>query len=297
MIRQDTGGVFDVTGSIWTGNANCLSALNLPFWAKLTAYDAGTKYYNWEEVIPEMTETFLIKVGGRFGSKTQNPVYTPNMEVLTIPSYAFLQRAYFDNTTLDWVYVVIGTASTGGAGTLEDKLSDGSYDHINTTVQTFYQPDFLLSNSFGDVSVIKRNLYCTAALNPSTQSIANTTFTNLTWSSGLDFAGFVVNATDFIFPQEGLYFIRLQVYWENGTGNRVCQILDVPNVIAGNTNVAVGGGFAHQHECSALISNPAGATIRARVYQDSGGALNVSSPGIDYFNTNLTIVRLGGYLG
>ena len=155
---------------------------------------------------------------------------------------------------------------------LEDKTSESGYDHPNTTVQTFYAPDFLLSNSFGDVSIFKKNLFCMGALFPATQSIANNTTTLLTWSPFLDFSGFNVNSTDFTFPVEGLYFIRLQVYWEaNATGDRVCQI-KLTNVIAGNTNLAVGNGFAHQHECSAFISTAAGGTLQAQVYQDSGGA-------------------------
>lgn len=235
------------------------------------------------------------------------------------------QDAYDLNEALTWLYRYLGgfTASaplflnedsTGmnlsladslmaNSFSLEDKLSDGSFDQTGVTLQSFYVNDFTLSSGGASaVNLFKRNLYCLDTGAASTQSIPNTTVTTLNWISPapFDFTGFNVNATDFTFPVEGFYFARLQVRWEaNATGNRQCQLLLNGNAQASNTAVAVTNGLEHVQECSLLWPSVAGGdTLKAQVYQDSGGALNVISTetAVPYLTT-LAIYRVGGELG
>lgn len=130
------------------------------------------------------------------------------------------------------------------------------------------------------------------------QSIPNNTLTNVNWTSETtDASAMHDNATNndrLICPvgAAGVYVAGAWIGWDTAAAGtiRICDILHSSGVVVGRTRWITGGGY---DAMSVVAAYPlaAGEYFTCRLYQNSGGALNldVATQGQPYFWT----VRIG----
>lgn len=294
----------DLLGNFWVGDSLHFGALNKPFWARLTAYD-GSTFYAWEEWVAKDSATFQVLNGGRTGTVTINPAFVPNGTVIALTSIVQLQRAYFHPTN-QWVYAVLGTASTGGAGfnlTVED--SSGGTVIANVTTIITVTGDFNLTNpSAGHAQIAKRFSGFKAALSADV-SIPDTVGATLNqWTVGgsaylFDTDSYYVNTSTFHLPFVGYYEVIINLGWEpSATGGRVVLGLhDVGGnqVIAHWMAGATTGSYLYQsqHVSGIFYSSAILKTFQVFAVQDSGGPLNVYGGILLPMPTTLIMTFLG----
>ena len=135
-----------------------------------------------------------------------------------------------------------------------------------------------------------------------TQSIANVTDTFITWPTEVfDTDGMYTATSDTITTQTaGIYQINLGVtFASNGTGVRVltlCKNTASPSDASKRISSVTVSGLTNAAEgilcCSTIIELAATDTIKAHVYQSSGGALNVGTAGSP-LQTSISMAWLG----
>ncbi len=108
--------LIDYRGGDFTNNI----VPNTPFPVKLTDSDEGTPaFYAWTEQYSLDTgyAGWNDLPGGRSGTVTVRPAFTPNDEVIDITDepVVWIGRAYIDPDTGEWVYVIVGTTGSGGS--------------------------------------------------------------------------------------------------------------------------------------------------------------------------------------
>jgi hypothetical protein len=136
-----------------------------------------------------------------------------------------------------------------------------------------------------------------------TQSIPDSTDTIVSFgAAGINNDGMWVsgNPDHFTIQTDGLYYVTGQVHFDlNSTGSRAAHILlngtSVYNSIAAFTQNAVGSG---EGSAIPIVMSPikfvAGTTLYLQVWQNSGGALNVTTT---LSGTFLSVVRVGDSIG
>lgn len=114
------------------------------------------------------------------------------------------------------------------------------------------------------------------------QSIPNATLTQITFSAARwDTDTLTSGGTQFTIQRAGAYRITAQVrFAANATGQRIVYIrLNGSTFLAIDSRQAVTGGNPTDVTVPAEYELAAGNTVQLYVYQDSGGALNVTSAG------------------
>jgi hypothetical protein len=115
----------------------------------------------------------------------------------------------------------------------------------------------------------------------SNQTIPNNSLTYVQFDSAVfDTAGLFDPANPQVLkaPIAGLYLLTGSLRWApNATGNRFAAFEVAPsfNYAAADWRSAVTGGDATDHEFSTLVALQANQTVRIRVYQTSGGPLDL----------------------
>lgn len=115
-----------------------------------------------------------------------------------------------------------------------------------------------------------------------TQSIPNTTLTAINFDTeDADTDGghsTVTNNFSYVAQTAGVYLVDVVSAWvANGTGKRHLEILANNTTIHGASSFPVGFSTAHNGHVSFAVPMSVGDDVRARVYQDSGGALNITN--------------------
>lgn len=134
--------------------------------------------------------------------------------------------------------------------------------------------------------------------NDAALTIATATGTNLTFNSErYDEGGFhstAANTDRLVAPITGLYLMTGHIQWaSNATGVRgILIFLNDATVIAWDTDAAVSGSVMEQ-SISTLYRLTAGNYVTLRVFQNSGGNLNVNAAG--NYSPEFSIVRLAGF--
>lgn len=135
-----------------------------------------------------------------------------------------------------------------------------------------------------------------------TQSIANATDTFITWPTEVfDTDGMYTATSDTITAQTaGIYQVNVCMTFDsNGTGVRVLSLCkntvlatDGTKRIASVTQSSLTNGAQGILCCSTIIELAATDTIKAHVYQTSGGALNIGTAGSP-LQTSISMAWLG----
>ncbi len=129
LLQQYQSGMSDLNPSFigastpdWRGGNYTNNIVeNVPFPVKLTDSDEATPaFYAWIEQYSLDTgyAGWNDLPGGRSGTLTVRPAFTPNDEIIDITDnpVVWIDRAYIDPDTGEWVYVVVGTTGSGSAG-------------------------------------------------------------------------------------------------------------------------------------------------------------------------------------
>jgi len=166
----------------------------------------------------------------------------------------------------------VGNPELAGDAVTADKVQDG------TLTSSDIMPGSIGTVSFTDFPGAR-------VTRTTSQSIPSGTPTDLSYDvERFDIAGLFNPAAPTLLtaPIDGIYSISASVIWApSATGQRQVEILvgSNPNPIAFEVDTNAGAGVLKSQNVSTIYALGAGDSIRVRVSQDSGGALDVSKQG------------------
>jgi hypothetical protein len=143
---------------------------------------------------------------------------------------------------------------------------------------------------------------CVVGRRATLQAIATATNTYVTWDTqDVNTEGalmFTASSDTITIQTPGIYAVALNVYFAAGAGTlRVIGVAKNPTS-ASDTTYQVAGSYGPNNttyglplSCIGYASLAAGDTIKAHVYQDSGGSLNIGT--VSQIMTNLSVVWVG----